>query len=107
MLIHAGSTGLVSTSPLRRCSASATTRVSSCFNSTMLASPLLERTYGGASLPDIDRIDVERMAHAARARQCIDLRQPFVDEAMQCGARGTLDQQLRVIAAGASRHGGR
>ena len=57
---------------------------------------------------ELERIDVERPANAPGARQLLDLRQPAVEE-LDAGALRSraLDEQLRVIAAGALRHGGR
>src|SRR5580700_8851166 len=53
----------------------------------------------------LERIDVERPAQRAGARQLLDLRQPAVEELMQPAALAALDEQLRVIAAGALVHG--
>src|SRR3984885_3730612 len=49
----------------------------------------------------LERIDVERPAQRAGARQLLDLRQPAGEEAVQPAALAALDEQLRVIAAGA------
>src|SRR5579863_10413736 len=49
----------------------------------------------------LERIDVERPAQCAGSRQLLDLRQPAVEEAVQPAALAALDEQLRVIAAGA------
>src|SRR5581483_6857655 len=54
---------------------------------------------------DLDGIDVERPANAAGAWQRLQRRQPGVEEAMQCCAVIAFQQQLRVMAPGALRHG--
>src|SRR6185312_2189121 len=66
--------------------------------------------WSGKSYPkgseQFDWIDVEGPAHATGTLQGLHHRQPSAEEAMERGAIGAFQQQLRVIAPGALRHRG-
>src|SRR5579871_4155806 len=94
--------------PASFCRAASSSCSSSCFKMRSSAAngarSLPESTRGAAVSEELERIDVERPAHALRALLRLDPGEPGIQKLVQRRALAALDEELCVVAPGALRH---